>query len=246
MVIKDWDSELVVTDNVLTNLPISRLSSIPIDAGGVQPDDLMLISKRCSDPQMTETGYMSYQRKFSDISVWAASVLGVGDIIYDVGQLSDELGKLLPYAGMVANLSGETSAFVGVYDDRSVYNPYIVSAIYQTDGAISRLSGYRLSTALDNLMQVHKFTSVSARIGSFDNIVGAEISSDRVLYADLSVTRTLSAASATVVSAQVKSLSAEKLAVGGVPYSYLSAMPEADYANLRPQQKRKDCFYFTY
>jgi hypothetical protein len=244
MVIKDWDSELVVTDNVLTNLPISRLSSVPIDAGGVRPDDLMLISKRCDDPQMTETGYMSYQRRFSDIAAWAASALGVDDIVYAVGRLSDDVGGLLPYAGMVANLSGETSASLGVYDDHSVYNPYIVSAIYQTDGAISRLSGYRLSTAVDNLMQVHKFTSVSAATGAFDNIVGAEISSDRAVYAGLSVTNALSAASAAVVSARVESLSAEKLVVGGVPYSHLSAMPEAEYARL--QQKRKDCFYFTY
>lgn len=245
MVIKDWDSELVVTDNVLTNLPISRLSSIPTVAG-VDGDDLLLVSKKCGDPQMTETGYMSYRMRFSDVAEWAGQALGVDDIIYDVGQLSDGLGRLLPYAGMVANLSGETSASLGVYDDHSVYNPYIVSAIYQTDGAISRLSGYRLSTAVDHLTQVHKFTSISAGTGAFDNIVGAEISSGRAIYADLSVTNALSAASAAVVSARVESLSAEKLVVGGVPYSHLSAMPEAEYAHLQPQQKRKDCFYFTY
>ena len=41
-------------------------------------------------------------------------------------------------------------------------------------------------------------------------------------------------------------LSVNTLVVGDMPYSHLSAMPEADYARLRPQQKREDCFYFTY
>lgn len=86
MIIHESDN-LIVTDNVLTNLPISKLSSIPTETEGIGPTDLMLISKMCDPERMTETGYMSYKATMSDISDFMHSALDVAGIIADVDNI---------------------------------------------------------------------------------------------------------------------------------------------------------------
>jgi hypothetical protein len=68
MIIKEYDNNLIVTDNTLTNLPISWLSSIIINTSGLSSDDLMLISKQCDPSNMTESGYMSYHATLGHLS----------------------------------------------------------------------------------------------------------------------------------------------------------------------------------
>lgn len=76
MIINERDS-LIVTDNFLTNLPISRLSSIPTDAYGIGSDDLFLISRPCEPSAMTDTGYMSYNTSLGMLSAWMYDTFGL-------------------------------------------------------------------------------------------------------------------------------------------------------------------------
>lgn len=69
MIINERDN-LIVTDNVLTNLPISRLSSIPAGVNGMGPKDLLLISRPCEPSAMTDTGYMSYKVGLDSLGAW--------------------------------------------------------------------------------------------------------------------------------------------------------------------------------
>jgi hypothetical protein len=97
MIIKEWDNNLIVTDNFLTNLPISKL--LPINIDGLSSDDLMLISKKCSPSNMTETGFMSYYVTLNNLSIWMNDVLDIDTIKLDINQLSIDLDRLLPYEG---------------------------------------------------------------------------------------------------------------------------------------------------
>ena len=83
MIINEWDN-LIVTDNVLTNLPISLLSSIPTGVNGMGPEDLLLISRPCEPSAMTDTGYMSYQVSLDSLSAWMSSALGISSIELDI------------------------------------------------------------------------------------------------------------------------------------------------------------------
>jgi len=77
MIIKDWDDSLIVTDNVLTNLPISQLSTITITSDGIGRKDLLLISKPCDPSEMTDTGYMSYYATADDLEAWMADIMDI-------------------------------------------------------------------------------------------------------------------------------------------------------------------------
>ena len=83
MIINEWDN-FIVTDNVLTNLPISLLSSIPTGVNRMGPDDLLLISRPCEPPAMTDTGYMSYKTSLDSLSAWMESALGISSIELDI------------------------------------------------------------------------------------------------------------------------------------------------------------------
>ena len=83
MIINEWDN-LIVTDNVLTNLPISRLSSIPTSVNRMDPEDLLLISRPCEPSKMTDTGYMSYKTSLDSLSTWMGSALGISSIELDI------------------------------------------------------------------------------------------------------------------------------------------------------------------
>lgn len=83
MIINERDN-LIVTDNVLTNLPISRLSSIPTGVNGMGPEDLLLISRPCEPSEMTDTGYMSYKTSLDSLSTWMGSALGISSIELDI------------------------------------------------------------------------------------------------------------------------------------------------------------------
>jgi hypothetical protein len=83
MIINERDN-LIVTDNVLTNLPISRLSSIPTGANGMGSEDLLLISRPCEPSEMTDTGYMSYKVGLDSLSEWMRSALGISSIETDI------------------------------------------------------------------------------------------------------------------------------------------------------------------
>jgi hypothetical protein len=113
MIIKEWDNNLIVTDNFLTNLPISKLSSINTEE--LSADDLMLISKKCDPSNMTETGFMSYYATFNDLSGWIYSALDVDTIKFDINKLSIDLDRLLPYEDYLSEISNAyVSAIVDV------------------------------------------------------------------------------------------------------------------------------------
>jgi hypothetical protein len=113
MIIKEWDNNLIVTDNFLTNLPISKL--LPINTDKLSSDDLMLISKKCNSSNMTETGFMSYYATFNDLSIWMNAVLDIDTIKLDINQLSIDLDRLLPYEDYLSEISNAyVSAIVDV------------------------------------------------------------------------------------------------------------------------------------
>lgn len=91
MVITDWDN-FIATDNFLTNLPISQLSSISMAARGTGPEDLLLISRPCEPSAMTDTGYMSYKMRLDDLSGWMYSALDIPGIERDLGELCISVG----------------------------------------------------------------------------------------------------------------------------------------------------------
>lgn len=177
MVIKSWDDKLVVTDNVLTNLPISKLSSIPT-AVGMAPTDLFLISKLCDPSNMTDTGYMSYNTTLGGLSSFiydAFDMLGVND---SINTLSIDMDRLLPYYGLLQEISASSTTAIIDADvtPGGKYNPFIVSAIYSAKGQLlSSLSGYRLGDAIERIFGWKKFPQISATNGYFDNLNGGTI-----------------------------------------------------------------------
>lgn len=169
MIIREWDEDyLVVTDNFITNLPVSRLSSIPFDAGGLGPDDLMLVSKPCSPEEMTETGYMSYYAKLDDLSAWIQDALDITGITSDMAEMGRDVSALTPYLPMFQELSANKQSAIVETELDGKFDPLLISAIYVERGTIlSALAGYRLDYAIDRLLQWKKLGGVSADSGDF-------------------------------------------------------------------------------
>jgi len=176
MVITDWDN-FIATDNFLTNLPISRLSSIPMAARGMGPEDLLLISRPCEPSAMTDTGYMSYKTKLADLSGWMYLALDISGIEQDLGELCSSVGYLWRFKEMLEGISNACpSAVVEVYDGSGRFNPFVISAIYTSAGTIlSDLGGYRFSDAMSDIFGWRKFNSISAAGGYFDLLSSNDI-----------------------------------------------------------------------
>ena len=178
MIIREWDDDyLIATDNFITNLPISRLSSIPVAAHGLGPDDLMLVSKPCDPAEMTETGYMSYQARLDDLSTWTQDALGITGITADVLSVRQDVDQLTPYLDLLQRLSSNSqSALVDVEDENGRFNPLQISAIYVKNGTIlTSLGGYRMDMALDAVLAWNKIGSVAAGSGVFDGVSAGPI-----------------------------------------------------------------------
>lgn len=176
MVITDWNN-FIATDNFLTNLPISQLSSIPMAAHGMGPKDLLLISRPCEPSAMTDTGYMSYKTKLGDLSRWMYLALDISGIEQDLGELCSSVGYLWRFKEMLEGISNACpSAVVEVYDGLGRFNPFVISAIYTSAGTIlSDLGGYRFSDAMSDIFGWRKFNSISAAGGYFDSLSSNDI-----------------------------------------------------------------------
>jgi len=171
MIINERDN-LIVTDNVLTNLPISRLSSTPLAADGVRQDDLFLVSRACEPPAMTETGYMSYKADFGSLSRWMRDAFGLPGLSNQVDDLLLSVSNLNEFYDMLCKIRDACpSAVVDIYDEYEKFNPYVISAICTDAGTvISDLGGYRFADAMSNIFDWKKFSKISADAGYFGNI----------------------------------------------------------------------------
>lgn len=176
MVITDWDN-FIATDNFLTNLPISQLSSISMAVRGTGPEDLLLISRPCEPSAMTDTGYMSYKMRLDDLSGWMYLALDIPSIEQDLGELCISVGYLWRFKEMLEGISNACpSAVVEVYDGLGRFNPFVISAIYTSAGTIlSDLGGYRFSDAMSDIFGWRKFNSISAAAGYFDSLSSNDI-----------------------------------------------------------------------
>ena len=178
MIINEWDN-LIVTDNVLTNLPISRLSSIPTSVNSMRPEDLLLMSRPCEPSKMTDTGYMSYKTSLDSLSTWMGSALGISSIELDIEQLSVNVEYLWQFKDMLDAISVACPSAVvdhGNNYENGKFNPYVISAIYMYAGTIiSDLGGYRFADAMSNIFDWKKFNRISAAKGQFDNINTPEL-----------------------------------------------------------------------
>lgn len=189
MIIREWDDDyLIATDNFITNLPISRLSSIPVAADGLGPDDLVLVSKPCDPEEMTETGFMSYQARLDDLSTWTQDALGITGITADVQNVRQDVDQLTPYLDLLQRLSSNSqSALVDVEDEDGRFNPLQISAIYVKNGTVlSSLGGYRTADALDGVLAWKKLDSVSAVSGVFDGASAGSLTAGPVTADSLS------------------------------------------------------------
>lgn len=217
MVIKEWDNNLIVTDNVLTNLPISQLSSIDINTNGLSPYDLMLISKSCDSNEISETGYKSFNVTLDDLSAWMYSVLDINGIGLNIEEISSDLNCLLPYESMLQNISNAyISAFVEL-NKNGKFDPLVISALYVEKGQLlSAMGGYRFADAMANIFNWKKFNAISANTGSFDNMYASNIRVDNVspnnidstngIFKNLSATTRLSAAALTATTGNIPTL----------------------------------------
>ena len=256
MIINEWDN-LIVTDNVLTNLPISRLSSIPTSVNRMDPEDLLLISRPCEPSKMTDTGYMSYKTSLDSLSTWMGSALGISSIELDIEQLSVNVEYLWQFKDMLDAISVACPSAVvdhGNNYENGKFNPYVISAIYMYAGTIiSDLGGYRFADAMSNIFDWKKFNRISAANGQFDNIHTPELNANNItatngVFTNLSATSRLSASNLTSTNITTPNLTATNanitnLTVGGQPYQHLSVMTQTAYNTVT---KKANYFYFTY
>jgi len=200
MIIKEWNTEqLIVTDNVLTNLPISKLSSIPA-ATDITPDDLFLISKPCDPANMTETGYMSYQASIDDLSAYLYTVFDIEGINTDIDEISANLNRMLTYEALLQRIR-DARVELDVYDDDGRFNPYIISSITELSGVLDSLDGYMLTSAMEEIFGWHKFNKICADDGYFDDLHATNIETT-----NLEVTN-----------------------INNMPFQYLSVMTDQNY-----------------
>ena len=128
MIINEWDN-LIVTDNVLTNLPISLLSSIPTGVNGMGPEDLLLISRPCEPPAMTDTGYMSYKVSLDSLSAWMYDALDIDGLSGEIHSIRLSVDLLSEFYDMLCRIrDADPSVVVDIYD-AGKFNPYVISAV---------------------------------------------------------------------------------------------------------------------
>lgn len=210
MIINEWDN-LIVTDNVLTNLPISLLSSIPAGVNGMGPEDLLLISRPCEPSAMTDTGYMSHKVSLDSLSAWMHGALDIDSLSGEIADLRLSVDLLSPFYEMLCNIRDACPSAVvdhGNNYENGKFNPYVISAIYTSAGTIiSDLGGYRFADAMSNIFEWKKFSKISAVNGQFDNIHATGLNVNNIT-ATSGVFTNLSATNANITN----------LTVGGQPY----------------------------
>ena len=241
MIINERDN-LIVTDNVLTNLPISLLSSIPAGVDGMGPGDLLLISRPCDQREMTDTGYMSYNVDLGSLSTWMYQALDINGITDELFDLRLSVDLLSEFYDMLCKIRDACpSAVVDIYDESNRFNPYVISAICTDAGTIiSDLGGYGFSDAMSNIFGWRKFSKISAADGYFDrahrtSLTATTVNGTNGVFTNLSATSRLSAANLTSTNTTTSRLTATKLTatdaanitnltVDGQPYQHLSVM----------------------
>lgn len=232
MIIREWDDNLVVTDNVLTNMPISKLSSITTAVNGMRHDNLLLISKPCDPPEMTDTGYMSYYATFDDMAGWMYGALSIGDITSDIEALCGDVALLNPYLEMLQNIKAHSPvcAHVDIYDSAGRFDPAVISGISAIDGVlISTLGTYNFSDAMANIFNWKMFNKISASNGYFTN---AKITS---LTSTTATVTNLTATNANITNS---------LTVKGEPYKFIKVMRQSTYDAIAT--KDANTVYLTY
>lgn len=238
MIINEWDN-LIITDNVLTNLPISLLSSIPAGSNGISPEDLLLISRPCEPSAMTDTGYMSYNVSLDSLRAWMYDALDIDGLSNEVHGIRLSVDLLSEFYDMLCQIRDACPSAVvdhgNNYEDGK-FNPYVISAIYTSAGTIiSDLGGYRFADAMTNIFNWKKFNRISAENGQFDNIhvtgleVNNNINATNGVFTNLSATSRLSAANLTSTNITTPNLTATNASitnftVDGQPYQHLSVM----------------------
>ena len=246
MIIKEWDAALIVTDNVLTNLPISKLSSIPMDVDGLFPSDLILISRLCDLSNMTETGYMSYNATMAEVSAFTYDALGIDEITSNISQISVNLDSLLIYKGMLERMTVDQLAKTDIYDG-SYFDPLMISAIHAVSGVLlEELSGYRLSYAMENIFnwktfQNGKFTRLTATYLTAINANITNLTASKLTATDGDIAN-LSANKLTATDGDIANLTVNN--INGQTYKNITyAIAESEYQR---QSKAANTFYFTY
>lgn len=264
MIINEWDN-LIVTDNVLTNLPISLLSSIPAGVNGMAPEDLLLISRPCEPSAMTDTGYMSYKVSLDSLSAWIYDALDIDSMSSEIHSIRLSTDSLIEFYDMLCKIRDACpSAVVDIYDEYNKFNPYVVSAICTDAGTIiSDLGGYRFADAMSNIFSWKKFSKISAVNGYFDNTYAAGLNVNNItvtngIFTNLSATSRLSVTNLTSTNITSTNLTSTNittpnltatntnitnLTVGGQPYQHLSVMTQTAY---NAATKKANYFYFTY
>ena len=257
MIINEWDN-FIITDNVLTNLPISLLSSIPAGANGMGPEDLLLISRPCEPSAMTDTGYMSYNASLDSLGAWMYDTLDIDSLSGEIHGIQLSVDLLSKFYDMLCQIRDACPSAVvdhGNNYENGKFNPYVISAIYTSTGTIiSDLGGYRFADAMSNIFDWKKFNRISAENGQFDNIhaAGLEVNNNinaiNGIFTNLSAASRLSASNLTSKYITTPNLTATNanitnLTVGGQPYQHLSVMAQTAY---NAATKKANYFYFTY
>lgn len=152
------------TIEIPNNIPVSWLSRQETSDN----DMLLLVSVPDS---RTETEFMSKYMKYEDFYGNLRTDMKIGVMQQWVDKLSGE------YAAILDNLSSNALCCA------TIPNPYIISALYQENGNITSLSGYRLSDGMDYLFKNAEFDQISCR-----NLNASNLTTNNSKITNLSVT----------------------------------------------------------
>lgn len=154
------------TIEIPNNIPVSWLSRQETSDN----DMLLLVSVPDS---RTETEFMSKYMKYEDFYGNLRTDMKINVMQQWVDKLSRE------YAAILDNLSSNALCCA------TIPNPYIISALYQENGNITSLSGYRLSDGMDYLFQNVVFDQIHCRNLSATNIRATNLTATNVSASNL-------------------------------------------------------------
>lgn len=103
--------------------------------------------------QNTETGYISRFIKFKDLKTEFRGAVNSTQSSFKIARTPVEL----------QSSNSQEPAFDAMLCCESTTNPYVISSLFQKDGIITKLDGYRLSSAMDEIFKSVEFETMNCK-----------------------------------------------------------------------------------
>ena len=195
------------TQQIPDNIPVSWLQKqISADA-----DMLYLVSVPDS---RTETQFMSKYFKQGDLCNALSSGFGIGVIRQWIDKLSGD------YAPIIEGLSTNALCCATTPD------PFIISAIYQSNGNIVELSGYRLSAGMEEVFNHTTFGTINAKNIRVQNLTADNISANNI-----------SANNISAINVRIQNLSVDNIVYDEPEFTAVSVVTKSQLASLTPKDR---------